>query len=401
MGHLGIRGVYNQVKELGFWLPKLYNDIDQLVNHCDSCLRHTIGKKGYHPQRSIIAKLPGDHYLMDIMKMPLSTDGLSDVLVIIDVFTGFIMLKILLNTEAPTIARALWEVFCIIGPPRILQHDQEAAFLDKIMVALWKHEGINQRVITAYHPQADGKVERSIQTIRDMINKEIKGAHEHWPLFVPFAQLCYNHRITELTGSSPFSLMFGRKMNELVDYTNEAAPEHIDLDNWKRHQEEVLSLIFPAVHLRSRRIQDKYIHVLHKYKKNILEHDLAPGTCVMILDPTYIKSPGTRPKEHARYLGPYYVVKRSLHGPYVLRDATGEIYDRQVPIDQMKVTKAAKWDIQYHNRDDMYQIDKIVKDKMIDGIKHYLIKWSGYSHKENTWEPYTTITDKKLIQKYE
>ena len=40
----------------------------------------------------------------------------------------------------------------------------------------------------------------------------------------------------------------------------------------------------------------------------------------------------------------------------------------------MKVTKAAKWDIQYHNRDDMYQIDKIVKDKMIDGIKHYFIK---------------------------
>ena len=49
----------------------------------------------------------------------------------------------------------------------------------------------------------------------------------------------------------------------------------------------------------------------------------------------------------------------------------------------------------------MYQIDKIVKDKMIDGVKHYLIKWSGYSNKENTWEPYTTITDKKLIQKYE
>jgi transposase InsO family protein len=379
----------------------MYKDIAQLCGSCDACMRHTVVKHGFHPQRSIMSKLPGDHYIMDIMEMPLSTDGLSDLLVVIDVFTGFIMLKPLLNKEAATIARALWEVFCIIGPPKILQHDREAAFMSEIMTALWKHEGINQRIITAYHPQADGKVERSIQTIRDMINKEIKSAHEHWPLFVPFVQLCYNHRITEISGSSPFSLMFGRRMNELVDYTNAELPQVVDMNNWKKHQEEVISLIFPAIHLRSRRIQNNYIQKLHKYKRYLLEHDLAPGTCVMIKDPEFIKSPGTRPKENARYLGPYYVIRRTLHGNYVLRDATGDVYDRNVPLDQIKVTKAKKWDIEYHNKDDIYQIDYIVDDRIKKGKKEFLIKWAGYPHSDNTWESITTITDKKIIQRYE
>ena len=401
MGHLGISHMYKSIKDLGYWWPKLYQDLEATVNNCDDCLRHTIGHHGYHPTRSVTALLPGDHFIMDIMELPNSTDGLSDLLVIVDVFTGFIILKPLINKEPAVIARALWEVFCTFGPPRILQHDQEASFLDPIMKALYKLTGVHQRVISQYHPQADGKVERAIQTIRDMINKELKGAHEYWPLFVPFAQMCYNYRIAEVTGSSPFSLMFGRKMNELIDYINETTPTKVDYENWKEYQEKVLSLIFPAVHLRSKRIQQKYIDKLQKYKRQLLEHDLAPGTCVYIKDPTFIKNPSTRPKSNPRYLGPYYIVRRSLHGPYVLRDETGDVYERQVPLDQMKVTKAAKWHIKYHDKDDVYQIDRIVDEKREKGVRKFLIKWAGYSHKDNTWEPATSITDKKIIQRYE
>jgi hypothetical protein len=338
---------------------------------------------------------------MDIMELPNSTDGLSDLLVLIDVFTGFVILKPLLNKDPATIARALWEVFCLFGPPRILQNDREPSFLDNILTVLYKLLGVNHRIITAYHPQSDGKVERAIQTIRDIINKELKGAHEYWPLFVPFVQLCYNIRITELTNSSPFSLMFARNMNEFIDYTHEQSPTQINLDNWKEFQNKVLSLIFPAIHLRSRRIQQKYIDKLHKYKKGLLEHDLAPGTQVMIKDPTYIKSPHTRPKSNPRYLGPYYIVNRSLHGPYTLRDETGEIYERKVPIDQMKIIKRKNWNIDYQNKDDIYHVDYIVDDKVENGQRYYLIKWSGYSHKDNTWEPVSSITDRKIILRYE
>ena len=265
------------------------------------------------------------------------------------------------------------------------------------MEALRQLVGVNHRVITQYNPRADGKVERTIRSVRDIINKDIQGAHQHWPLFVPMTQLSFNYRVSTLTGSSPFSLMFGRSVNEFIDYTNEKAPTHVDLDDWKTHQERILSIIFPAIHPRARRVQRKYIEHLHKYKQSILEHDLPAGTRVMILDPAYIKS--VRPKDVNPYIGPFYVVRRTLHGPYVLRDEAGEIYQRHVPIDQMKVTNRKRRHIDYDLDKDVYHVDFIVKDRVRDGRKEYLIKWSGYRHVDNTWEDASKI-DKKIVKRY-
>jgi hypothetical protein len=131
--------------------------------------------------------------------------------------------------------------------------------------------------------------------------------------------------------------MFGRNINELIDYTNEPYQVKIDLADWKKHQHELVSLIFPAVHLRTRQLKEKQIKMFQKYRHNVLERELPPGSKVMIEDPLYIKNPTTRPKELSKYIGPYYVIRRSLHGPYLLRDKTGETYERPVPISHMKI----------------------------------------------------------------
>ena len=166
------------------------------------------------------------------------------------------------------------------------------------MRAMLNLVGVEQRVISAYHPQADSKVERPIQTIRNILNKMMKGTHDMWPLFVPFAQLSYNYRIAELTGSSPFSLMFARNINELIDYTNyPISTNNINLNDWKEHQMQLISIIFPATALRSKRIQQKRIDMFNKYRKSVLSHELPPGSKVMIKDPQYIKNPSVRPKE--------------------------------------------------------------------------------------------------------
>ena len=339
--------------------------------------------------------------MMDIMKLPKSSDGLDSLLVLIDSFTGFILLEPLMTTDASSIARTLWKMFCIIGPPKIIEHDQESSFMDKILTALYHHEGIEQRVISSYHPQANGKVERTIQTIRNILNKHILGLHELWPLYVPFIQLLYNYHISELSGSSPFSLMFGRTMNEFIDYTNEQHYTKLKMNDWKKHQDELLSLIFPAVQLRVKHIQEKYIKMFQKHKKYLLEHDLPAGTKVMIRDPEYIKSPETRPKDESRFIGPYFIVKRTLHGPYVLKDKTGMIYERVVPIDQMKIITMKPHQIDYEADSDLYHMDYIVNDRMKDGRRQYLIKWTGYPNSQNTWEDASAITDRKILKRYQ
>src|SRR5438552_18765514 len=105
---------------------------------------------------------------------------------------------------------------------------------------------MEHRFISPYNPRSDGKVERSIGTVMSIIKKSLHGTANNWNMFVSFAQLSFNNKIASLTNSSPFSLMFGRQLNEMVDSTG-AHEQLIDLNDWRQHQEKILSLIFPAI----------------------------------------------------------------------------------------------------------------------------------------------------------
>jgi transposase InsO family protein len=235
----------------------MHNDIKLIINDCAACIQHTVVKDGYHPSRPIRASLPGEHWQMDFAKMalPKTADGMCDLLVIVDVFTGFILLAPLQNATAELVAKALWRIFSIMGPPVVLQSDNDPAFTGAVVNSLCRLLGIEQRMITAYHPEADGKVENIIGTVKSTLAKILRGYDTMWPCYVPGTQMAYNDKITRLTGSSPYSLMFGKLMNVFRDYNQEHQPvitreteEH--LLKWKEHQDKILSLIYPAISVR-------------------------------------------------------------------------------------------------------------------------------------------------------
>jgi len=339
---------------------------------------------------------------MDLAELPESLEGHKFLLVLVDVFTGFVMLSPLANKEASTIARALWQICCIIGLPRKLQSDNGPEFCNRIINALCRLTGINRRFIAPYNPRADGKVERTVKTIKETIMKLLHGASALWPLYVPFVQLVYNNKVQDLTGSAPFSLMFGRRVNDLMDYSGDAAVP-VDLNEWKAHQEKVMSLIFPSI---SERISEKQAGMrkkLDELRKNIIKNDLLPGTIVMIKDPTYLLKPSVRPSSQPMWIGPYTVVRRTLYGPYILRDDTGDIYPRQVTADQMKVVYSAhevpKRSEEAEN--DIYEVDYVIKHREAhDGSMQYLIKWKGFDKAEATWEPEENINDPQPVERY-
>src|SRR5581483_11289131 len=140
----------------------------------------------------------------------------------------------------------LWNICSDFGLPKIIQSDNGPEFVNAVIRALVKLTGMDHRFISPYNPRTDGKVERSIGTVMSIVKKLLHGTSNNWNMFVSFAQLSYNNKIASLTNSSPFSLMFGRKLNDMVDYTS--APEKlIDMNDWREHQEKILSLIFPAI----------------------------------------------------------------------------------------------------------------------------------------------------------
>ena len=50
--------------------------------------------------------------------------------------------------------------------------------------------------------------------------------------------------------------------------------------------------------------------------------------------------------------------------------------------------------------DDIYQVERILKERSRQGKHRFYIKWRGYSPRFNTWEPEKNILDKRLIEMF-
>jgi transposase InsO family protein len=399
LGHFGRDAMFANLDRRRYWWPSIITDINREIASCIDCQRFVVRQHGFAPAQSITTTRPGEHYQIDLMSMPRSLDGHKYCFVLVDVFTGFVMLEPLKDKEMNTIARALWHVCSVIGLPRILQSDNGSEFVNKVLSTFCRLFGITRRYIAPYNPRVDGKVERSIRVVKETIMKMMRGTTVLWHLYIPFVQYAYNNKVRVLTGTSPFVLMYARTPNEPCDYTETTIREKYDWEEWKRHQEKVVSLILPAVRERVLSKQHAVRLKLDKLRKSLVRDELLPGTLVLIKDPQYLLNPSLRPSSQPPYIGPYTVVKRTLHGPYLLRDDTGSMYTRQVPVDQLKIIHTPQADDAVDQQDG-YEVDYIIEHEETDSGMMYKIKWKGYDVKEATWEPEEHINDIATVERY-
>ena len=185
--------------------------------------------------------------------------------------------------------------------------------------------------------------------------------------------------------------MFGRELNELKDYSTDP-PSIISLDDWKTHQEKIISLIYRAISDRIRSGKDKLIQTLDKNRRLLSPTAFPTGSTVMIIDPV------RKDKFEPKYIGPYTIVRRARGGAYVLKDATGDLLDRHVPADKMKLISKSKRKIDKDNP--IYLINKIISHRGSPGSYEFLVDWKGYSEHERTWEPENSFLDNQIIRDY-
>ena len=82
----------------------------------------------------------------------------------------------------------------------------------------------------------------------------------------------------------------------------------------------------------------------------------------MLIYPKYINDPGKKPKWEPKYVGPYTVARRAQKGAYVLKAATGDLLDRHVPADQMKLISKSR-QRKIDNSNPIYVINKVVSHR--------------------------------------
>lgn len=234
-GNFGEHEVFRKLWKDGWWWSKMRDDIKAEISRCAPCLRYDVLRSGYHPLKSITAQLPWDHIAIDLLNpLPVSDTGMDTLLVVSDIMTRFVILPCLSSKKMDVSAREFWNIFSILGVPKIIHSDNGTDFVKQMNEELTKLNGINNRFISAYNPRANGAVERTNATIQNVLKKEVEGAMHDWPDYVPFVRLSFNCKTSALTGATPFSLMFGRSLNNFEKYGRTKKASNDSLILWEK-----------------------------------------------------------------------------------------------------------------------------------------------------------------------
>ena len=100
--------------------------------------------------------------------------------------------------------------FCRFGIPQELHSDQGRNFESTLVSTLCNAFGIKKTRTFAYHPQAEGLVERSNRKLLDILRSYIQ-REDDWEKYLPFMLYAYNTSIYSSTDTLPFKLMYGRE----------------------------------------------------------------------------------------------------------------------------------------------------------------------------------------------
>ena len=88
-----------------FYWPSMFKDCEHEAKSCSDCLRFNISEGGFHPMRTITVSLPWDHVVWDLIgKLLMSENGFNFVLIMVDVVTRFVVLKLLQTKRVVEIA---------------------------------------------------------------------------------------------------------------------------------------------------------------------------------------------------------------------------------------------------------------------------------------------------------
>ncbi|SAL98522.1 hypothetical protein [Absidia glauca] len=386
LGHNGATAMIKAIQADGMTWPNLKADAVQHVSKCNACMQYNVARKGYNPLSSITSRLPGDHWAVDLAgPLEETHKGNVYILVMIDICTKFVIIKAIPDKTSLTIAESLIDVFSTFGYPKIIQSDNGTEFVNKIIKKITEVACIDHRLISAYHPRANGAAERTVQTVKGAIQKHMEGQSKDWDHYIPTAQLAINARIVRLTNSAPFSLMFARKLNAFVDHTKTTITE--DNKAVMDRIEDMKNIVMPAIIQRTTELRELTQNKFNSKHKMI---EFKIGTLVNIKKPTYTKQ--LEPK----YKGPFKVVRKNKGGAYTLQHLDGELLDRNYPPSALKSVS----DDLITNEEDRWEVDTIVDHRGIPGKYEYLVRWKGYTKESDTWEPPSMFDDIQTIKNY-
>jgi len=89
--------------------------------------------------------------------------------------------------------------------------NRDLKFTSRFWQTLQEALGTKLRLSSAYHPQIDGQLERTIQSLEDLLRTCVLDHLASWDEILPLVKFTYNNSYQASLGMTPFEALYGRK----------------------------------------------------------------------------------------------------------------------------------------------------------------------------------------------
>lgn len=214
-GHIGVNRLEKRIKQF-YEFRNMRKKIEEIVLNCEECQKNKITRKTKMPLViTTTAKHPFEKIAMDIVgPLPETYLGNKYLLTCQDDLTKYAEAIPLPNQEADTIAKAFVK-FIILkhSSPESILTDNGSNFVSKLFQNTCKLLGIKRNMISPYHPESNGALERTHRTFKEFLRAYINNERDNWDEMIQYGVYVFNTTPHTSTSYSPHELLYGMKPN--------------------------------------------------------------------------------------------------------------------------------------------------------------------------------------------
>ena len=203
-----------------FFIPGLMHYLRSFIKGCHLCQLPTKDKPpSWQLQTRIYLNYrPLSRLSMDLKVMPRSQKGHRLILCVINEVTNYLITTPVYQSKSEEIGEALIEnvisMYCV---PNYIIMDLDSKFMSMLMNYLFKKFSIKIKTVAPCNHQSL-QAEHGIKSLSNILTKHLSNHGQMWPKYLPLATLAYNtFNFPNLGNSSPYELVFGRKLKLLLD----------------------------------------------------------------------------------------------------------------------------------------------------------------------------------------
>ena len=145
-------------------------------------------------------------------RAPPSEAGHRYILTLVDYATKYLEAVPLKKITTEAVAVALLDIYSRVGIPEEVQTDQGTQFMSECMQEVSRLLSIKGLTRTPYHPKCNGLVERWNGTLNSMLKRLCQDQPKQRHRLINPVLFAYREVSQELTGFSPFQLLYGRSV---------------------------------------------------------------------------------------------------------------------------------------------------------------------------------------------